>query len=124
MRVPSISPTSHAHLLQRKNNLISVNDDGNVIIVAEITLFRVHEGILARHSSVLLQKIKDARKISSLDFSLPDVVEDCPVVRVNDSAHDFKHMLRILYDGFEYVPAHPTTTTSLVFVVKLTPTGI
>lgn len=65
------------------------------MIVAEKTIFRVHASILSRQSSRMSSILKE--RASS------DVHEGLPVVTVDDSSHDFKHVLYILYDpdGFE-----------------------
>jgi hypothetical protein len=56
-------------------------DDGNIILHAESTQFRVHRSILSASSSVFRDM-----------FSLPqpeneNVVDRCPVVRVSDTSH-------------------------------------
>ncbi len=69
-------------------------EDGSIVIVAQTTAFRVHRSILARHSEAF----------SSL-FTLPqpadgaETFDDCLVVRVPDSAYDFRQLLLALYDG-------------------------
>ncbi|OJT14410.1 hypothetical protein TRAPUB_9051 [Trametes pubescens] len=73
-------------------------EDGNIVVVAQNTAFRVHRGVLARRSEVF----------SGL-FTVPqpeyevgvEKIDGCPVVRVQDSLHDFKHFLHALYDGME-----------------------
>ncbi|KAI0800654.1 hypothetical protein C8Q74DRAFT_1364354 [Fomes fomentarius] len=74
-------------------------EDGNVVVVAQQTAFRVHRSVLSRHSDTFsglftLPQPADPAKIESLD--------GCPVVRVSDSSHDFKHLLNVLYDGARY----------------------
>ncbi|KAI0756281.1 hypothetical protein C8Q80DRAFT_1127689 [Daedaleopsis nitida] len=70
-------------------------EDGNIVIIAQHSAFCVHKGVLSRHSETF----------SGL-FTVPQPAEDsiermdgCPVVHVSDSAHDFKHLLHVLYDG-------------------------
>ncbi len=75
-------------------------EDGNVVVIAQQTAFRVHRGILSRHSDTFsglftLPQPANPTEIESLD--------GCPVVRVPDSSHDFKHLLNVLYDGARYV---------------------
>lgn len=68
-------------------------DDGSVVLVAEGTGFRVHRGLLARHSGIFHDT-----------FSMPQPVdvethENCQVVRLTeDSAADWATILGILYD--------------------------
>jgi BTB/POZ domain len=66
--------------------------DGNIILEAEGQQFRVHRGVLAKHSAFF----KDM-------FEMPQppdesTVEDCPVVDLTDSAQDVDHLLNALYD--------------------------
>ncbi len=71
-------------------------EDGNIVVVAQQTGFRVHKGVLSRHSDTF----------SGL-FTVPqpsegaEQIDGCPVVRISDSAHDFDHLLRVLYDGLK-----------------------
>ncbi|TFK87588.1 hypothetical protein K466DRAFT_490528 [Polyporus arcularius HHB13444] len=71
-------------------------EDGNVVIVAQDTAFRVHRGLLSRHSEVFGGLFALAQPDAQ------DAVElcgGCPVVRIPDSSHDFRHLLHALYDG-------------------------
>ncbi|KAF5336423.1 hypothetical protein D9611_006485 [Ephemerocybe angulata] len=66
--------------------------DGSIVLEAERTQFRVHQAFLARNSSVF-----------SDVFSIPHAddepkVEGCPVLQLQDSAEDIKHMLLAVYD--------------------------
>ena len=75
-------------------------DDGNVILVAEESLFRVHRGVLSRHSPVF--KDMFAVPQPAADALASDTVDGCPTVNVSDSTHDLKQLLLVIYDGFEY----------------------
>ncbi|KAI0800651.1 hypothetical protein C8Q74DRAFT_432137 [Fomes fomentarius] len=72
-------------------------EDGSIVVVAQQTAFRVHQGVLSRHSDTF----------NGL-FTIPqpsegtEKIDCCPVVRVSDSAHDFKHLLHALYDGLNF----------------------
>lgn len=66
--------------------------DGNIILEAEGTQFRVHRGILAKHSTFF----KDMFEVPQP--SDEPTVEGCPVVRLTDTAHDVEHLLNALYD--------------------------
>lgn len=67
-------------------------DDGNIVLEAELTQFRVYRGILCESSEVF----KDL-------FSVPQppsaevLVDGCPVVHLSDSADDLQHVLKALY---------------------------
>ncbi|OSX59127.1 hypothetical protein POSPLADRAFT_1078783, partial [Postia placenta MAD-698-R-SB12] len=68
-------------------------DDGNLVLSAQGTTFRVHASLLSRQSAVLQQLCADAltsaeRKISG-----------CPVLFLQESSHDVAVLLSILYDG-------------------------
>lgn len=67
-------------------------NDGNIVLQAEDTLFKVHRGILAQ-SSFVFQDM----------FSLPppplidaELVEGCPVVPLFDTAEDVGYMLHAI----------------------------
>lgn len=67
-------------------------DDGNIIIEAETTQFRLYKGILSDSSRVLNNM-----------FGVPQSAEDeviidgCPVRKVSGSADDWKFVLDALY---------------------------
>jgi len=68
-------------------------EDGNVILEAEATQFRVYRGILAANSTVF----KDM-----FEFAQPEGdgnVDGCPVVQLSDSAEDLQHVLMVLHDA-------------------------
>ncbi|KAJ7637507.1 hypothetical protein B0H17DRAFT_1023463 [Mycena rosella] len=65
---------------------------GDIILQAESTQFRVHQDILAKHSSVFQDM-----------FSLPqppneETLEGCPIVHLSDSAIDIELILTAFYD--------------------------
>ncbi|KAJ6519054.1 hypothetical protein C8R45DRAFT_11752 [Mycena sanguinolenta] len=67
--------------------------DGSVVLQAENTQFRVHFGVLARHSSVFSDM-----------WELPQpsdepTVDGCPVVKLEDDPTDVQYMLKTLYDS-------------------------
>ncbi len=72
-------------------------EDGSVVLETESIFFKVYSGILAQSSSVF----KDM-------FSFPqpeagdsgaETYDGCPLVRMQDSAHDLRHFLRALNDS-------------------------
>ncbi|KZP11128.1 hypothetical protein FIBSPDRAFT_192023 [Athelia psychrophila] len=81
-------------------------EDGNVVIQAETTQFKVLRSILAAHSSVF----KDMFSIPQPPAEAGGTVEGCPVVHVSDSAVDVAIVLRALFfrghvgTGLEAVP--------------------
>ena len=67
--------------------------DGNVVLQAEETLYRVHRFMFAHHSEVF----KDM-------FSIPQPsvvteVEECPVVPLTDKKEDIENLISLLYDN-------------------------
>lgn len=67
--------------------------DGNLIVQAETSLFRVYGAFLAARSSVF----KDM-----LSFPQPadaEMVEGCPVVRLHDSADDVTCFFKAIFDS-------------------------
>ncbi|CAA7266000.1 unnamed protein product [Cyclocybe aegerita] len=72
-------------------------EDGNIILQAENTQYRVHRSILSRQSTVFADM-----------FSLPQppefgpgesLVDGCPVVHLQDSAEDVGNLLDLLYES-------------------------
>ena len=73
-------------------------DDGSVILLVQDVEFRVYRGILERHSSVLREMFSSCSSASqeTIDHTDPGVVEMkllCPVVRLSDSARDWRYLL-------------------------------
>ena len=72
-------------------------EDGNVEIMCEHTVFRVHSTIISFSSS----KLRDILSSSTiLNASMP---EGCPRISFTDSAEDFGVLLKMIYIP-EYVP--------------------
>jgi hypothetical protein len=69
-------------------------EDGNVIIQAQTSQFRVHRGILSCHSHVF----KEIFAIPQPELGEP-AVEGCPIHRLFDAAQDWENLLTLLYDG-------------------------
>lgn len=72
-------------------------EDGNAIVVADDTAFKVHRGVLSLHSEVFRDM-----------FSIPppeddEALDGCPVVRVSDAASDIRQLLSVMYRGRTYV---------------------
>ncbi|KZT66662.1 hypothetical protein DAEQUDRAFT_767876 [Daedalea quercina L-15889] len=68
-------------------------DDGNTVIIAEKTAFRVHRSVLSLHSEVFRDLFTVPPSASE------ETLEGCPVVRVSDTADDMRHVLWDLYSG-------------------------
>ena len=66
-------------------------DDGNIVLVAESTAFRLYKGPLSTTSPVF-------RDLFSFKGSKDqELLEGCPAVRLHDSATHLRHFLRMLY---------------------------
>ena len=68
-------------------------DDGNVILLAQETGFRIHQSVLTRRSKVFRDMFSLAQPSQS------ESVEGCPVVPLSDHKGEVTHMLLALYDG-------------------------
>lgn len=67
-------------------------EDGNVVLQAQNTLFKVHRGVLAGRSSTL----KNCVAKVMISPSAPPV-EGCPVFVMKSLSQDITHMLHIFY---------------------------
>ncbi|KAF7316046.1 BTB domain-containing protein [Mycena indigotica] len=98
-RTDSVSaPEDSKPVITRSTTWMS---DGDVILQAESTQFRINKDVLRRHSPVFESM-----------FSLPlpkdePTIEGCPVVCVEDSAQDWELFLETLYDPFKHTHLWP-----------------
>ena len=67
-------------------------EDGNVILVAEKTAFKVHRSILARNSEIFHDLFELPQPVDEETF------EGCPIVHLPDSKEDVEYMLAGLCD--------------------------
>jgi hypothetical protein len=69
-------------------------EDGNIILQAGNTKFRVHRGVLSAHSPVF----RDTFALGQpAEGGAASDSEHCPVVVLQDSAEDLKYLLGTLY---------------------------
>lgn len=68
-------------------------DDGNVVLQAEATQYKVHRGVVSLHSAILQNLLKP----SSEDVK-PEVVEDCPLFVLKASSADLTLLLNYTYN--------------------------
>ncbi|KAJ6548101.1 hypothetical protein DFH09DRAFT_1366966 [Mycena vulgaris] len=89
-------------------------DDGNLIIQAGSSLFRVYRGVLAARSSVFQDMLSFPQPPES------DLVEGCPLVRLHDSSAEVTVFLKAIFDSgfFEMYPS-PTKIDVLTGVLRL-----
>ena len=64
--------------------------DGNIVIVADKTAFRVYRGLLALQSTVF------ADLFTASSPRPEESYEDCPAINLTDSPQDVTHLLRVL----------------------------
>lgn len=77
-------------------------DDGNVILQARSTQFRVHKSMLSNHSSIFKDMFANAAPIGE------ELVEGCPVIHLSDSPVDMHHVLRAIYERGCVCPFAPS----------------
>ncbi|KAM5544049.1 hypothetical protein V8D89_002235 [Ganoderma adspersum] len=73
-------------------------ESGDVVILAGYVAFRVHKDVLSDSSTVLADMLSS---LAVSEESDREELEGCPVVRLEDSVHDVKHLLRVLYNGID-----------------------
>ncbi|KAF7329394.1 hypothetical protein MKEN_00201000 [Mycena kentingensis (nom. inval.)] len=74
-------------------------DDGNIILRAENTIYRLHKSILSAHSEVF----RDLFAVAQADVS--EQIEGCPVVCIPDNAVEVTSFLRAVTDPRRVLPA-------------------
>lgn len=72
-------------------------EDGNVILHAGDTQFRVHRGIIALHSRVFKGMFPIPRPEGE------PLVDGCPLVHVFDDPEDWRNLLDVMYNGRKFV---------------------
>ncbi|ESK97864.1 hypothetical protein Moror_17293 [Moniliophthora roreri MCA 2997] len=104
--------------------------DGNIVLIAEGFAFKVHRGLLERHSEFFesLFSVPQPRNAMDMDLDIDmdsdlGVFEGSQTVEMHDRAEDVYHFLKALYDGLYLVhrPHRPRSTQfpSLVGVLRL-----
>ena len=68
-------------------------DDGNIVLQAESSLFRVFLGVLAAHSPVF----NDIQKLPRSQDQ--EMYGDCPLMVLHDKAEDLANFLRAIYNS-------------------------
>ncbi|KAF8590839.1 hypothetical protein K439DRAFT_1167305 [Ramaria rubella] len=86
-------------------------EDGNLVVIVEEVAFRLHRGLLARHSPVF----RDMSALPNSSTGLGDGFFDgCPVVRLQDRVTDVVELLRCLYDHFDMDGSDSEKITSVL----------
>jgi hypothetical protein len=103
---PSISagleePPSAARLV--RSTKVWYND-GNLVLRAEDTLFKVHRDVLSARSDVFAGMLA----VSQPDNSDQELVDGCPIVHLpGDESYDVSHALRAIYGARRYASVSP-----------------
>ncbi|KAH8099850.1 hypothetical protein BXZ70DRAFT_941514 [Cristinia sonorae] len=90
-------------------------EDGNVVIVADRTAFKVHRTILSQHSLVFADMFSFPQPATNPDESY----DGCPMVQVSDNATDMAIVLDIFYNGVTYLLARTQPTWKVVRAMAL-----
>ncbi|KAG9001605.1 hypothetical protein FRB93_012031 [Tulasnella sp. JGI-2019a] len=70
--------------------------DGTIFLVVETTVFKIHQSVLERHSTVFRDMFSIPSSADGGDAS--NQWEGLPVVTLNDLAEDVRALLRLTYD--------------------------
>ena len=105
---PSLAPSTHSLThLERHRELWF--DDGNIILIAQQTGFRIFRGLLASQSTVF------ADMFTSATSQADETLDGCPVVHLTDSHFDVAHLLRVL------LPKSPLLCAFHILIVEFFP---
>ncbi|PSR72331.1 hypothetical protein PHLCEN_2v11779 [Hermanssonia centrifuga] len=72
-------------------------EDGNIILIAEETAFRVHRGVLSLHSEVFRNMFLVPQPSDVVEGGSTMLGLGCPFVRLHDTPEDLAMFLSILY---------------------------
>ncbi|EIN12935.1 hypothetical protein PUNSTDRAFT_111294 [Punctularia strigosozonata HHB-11173 SS5] len=78
-------------------------EDGNIVLLTDLdpepVAFKVHRGVLARHSDIF----SDMMALPQPELSVfSDTVDDCTVVHMQDIPSELSILIKALYDGIEF----------------------
>ncbi|EKM61831.1 uncharacterized protein PHACADRAFT_180864 [Phanerochaete carnosa HHB-10118-sp] len=68
-------------------------EDGNVIVVSHDVTFKLHAGVLKRHSSVFRDLLNEKKATQA------EIYEGCQVLRLTDRVGELAELFFIMYDG-------------------------
>jgi len=93
-------------------------EDGNIVIVAQRVMFKVHMGVLSKHSEVF----RDMFKIPQPPSGEQEQFDGCSLVDLSDGVDDVRAILSALYDGgnpkYIYV-GHPLSFSVVAAMLRL-----
>ncbi|KAF8578183.1 hypothetical protein K439DRAFT_1648845 [Ramaria rubella] len=87
--------------------------DGNIILIAEDTCFRVHSGQLTRHSDVFRGMMDIPQPLDA------PLIDGCPVIKLHDKVQELIYMLNALYDGLYFCEGTAVDFTAISAILRL-----
>ncbi|KAJ7183254.1 hypothetical protein C8R46DRAFT_850040, partial [Mycena filopes] len=81
---------------------------GDVVLQAELTLFKVNRDILVKHSTVFQGLFLVPQP------QIQEVVEGCPIVESSDTAKDVGLLLAALYDPYHHKDKQPFEVVAMM----------
>ncbi|TDL15566.1 hypothetical protein BD410DRAFT_756246 [Rickenella mellea] len=88
-------------------------DDGNIVLVSNASIYRVHRGFLSMNSPVFAEM---------LSMPQPDTngkLDGIPVVEISDSDADFTHLLHFFYNHRYYQGGSSTSFEKLSGLLRM-----
>ncbi|KAF7322324.1 BTB domain-containing protein [Mycena chlorophos] len=84
-------------------------EDGNIVLQAGNTQYRVHRSMLARHSPVFRDMLAFPQPADA------ELVDECPLVRLHDAEAEVTPFLRALFDTEFFLPFPEPTTFDVIY---------
>jgi len=78
-------------------------EDGNIVLLAENTAFRVYQGLLAKHSPVFMDMVQVGCSVKDSE----ETYDGCPAVRLSDGADEALQFLKTLHGRFNFDTESP-----------------
>jgi len=110
---PPLTPATEAPPLNRVEEVWY--DDGNLIIQAGHSLFRVYKGLLASRSAMLAEILSQPLG----EERGQDLIEGQPVVEFHDSPDDMCYFLRAIFESGYFEVDRETTFPILAGILRL-----
>lgn len=82
-------------------------EDGNVVLIAESTSFRVHKSILSRTSDFFKDMFSLPQPpLAEVDDDKNDLTSPCPTIPTSETAEDLMYFLDAMYNSLKYVSSY------------------
>ncbi|KAJ7471250.1 hypothetical protein B0H11DRAFT_2237545 [Mycena galericulata] len=92
--------------------------DGNLVLRADDTIFRVYRGALTSKSAVFRAICVPLQDLASSDEGREDLIHGCPVLVLTDRAQDLEYLMCALFDP-EFIVNSYGVETSMIAVVAI-----